>query len=293
MSTKKRILILGGRSGLLGQALAHVFQEANLEVVTLGRADLNIFDSSKLKKFLEEIEPGQVINTIAYTQVDAAEHEPEKAFKLNKSFPALLGRILGEKQLPLVHYSTDFAFDGTKDSPYTPEDDPHPLSVYGQSKLEGEKALVQAGLPQLLILRTAWLFGPWKSNFVQKILSLAESNSKLQIIHDQMGSPTYTLDLAHYTLNLLNMGASGTYHLVNKGRASWCELAAEAISVAGSNCLVQAITSDQYPQEAKRPAYSVLDTSAYTDISGEKPRPWTKALREYIYAYLQPQTEHD
>ena len=293
MSENSRILILGGKSGLLGQALVHVFQNQGLSTYTLDRQDIDIFDTNNLKQYIEELKPWQVVNTIAYTQVDNAEHEPQEAYRINANFPALLGQILKEKKIPLVHYSTDFAFDGKKDSPYTLDDEAYPLSVYGKSKLAGEQRLLQTDLPQLLILRTAWLFGPWKTNFVQKILTLAKSKTMLQVVHDQVGSPTYTLDLALYTSRLINLRARGTYHLVNNGRASWCELAAEAVSIAGSNCLIQAITSNHYPQEAKRPAYSVLDSSAYTALTKEKPRPWAHALRDYIFTYIQPQAEQE
>lgn len=281
----KRALILGGKKGLLGQALIYVLQKQQWEAIPIDQDDINIFDLQKLDKKIEGLEPEYIFNTIAYTQVDQAEIERNKAFRLNKVFPYLLANLLKDKNIYFITYSTDFVFDGQKQVPYTSEDIPNPLSVYGQSKLAGEKEVLRAGLEKFLIIRTSWLFGPWKVNFVSKMIELAQKNSSLQVVHDQIGSPTYTLDLAYYTYRLVNGEAKGIYHVSNCGQASWCELAAEALETSGSRCKVQPITSKHYPQRAKRPPFSVLDTSMLSSFIQEKPRPWLQALRDYLFCY--------
>jgi dTDP-4-dehydrorhamnose reductase len=183
-----------------------------------------------------------------------------------------------------VHYSTDFVFNGRKSSPYTPEDQPAPSSVYGQTKLQGERELLALGLPSLLIIRTSWLFGPCKTNFVTRILELAASRPELSVVHDQVGSPSYTPDLAANSLALLDQGATGIFHLANAGRASWCELATEAVRGADLPCRIKPIPSSEYPQKACRPAYSVLDLGAFSAVTGITPRPWLQALREFLFS---------
>ena len=220
---------------------------------------------------------------VAYTRVDQAEEEKELAFQLNRRLPTLLGNVARKKDIYLVHYSTDFVFDGKKNTPYTPQDKTNPLSVYGKSKLEGENSLLDKTWNKLLIIRTAWLFGPNKTNFVARILELAQNKETLNVVHDQVGSPTYTIDLANYTLELIKKAAHGLYHLSNSGQASWCELASEAVKCAGLHCRVNPITSSEYPQKAVRPPYSVLDCSEFIDLTGIKPRPWIQALRDYIF----------
>ena len=224
-----------------------------------------------------------VYNTVAYTNVERAEDEPEAARLLNRSVPAMLGRLAKERSFGLVHFSTDFVFDGRKNSPYTTEDAPNPLSVYGKTKREGEEALLALGLSNCLIVRTAWLFGPGKRNFVRAILDRCAEQKSVNVVHDQYGSPTYTVDLAQYTLKLVEAGASGLFHVVDSGTASWCELASEAVRLAQASCAVHAVPSEAYPQNAPRPAFSVLDTTEFTRVTGIIPRPWIQALQEYLF----------
>lgn len=250
-----------------------------------GRRELDLFNQEQVEQYLVDNKISTVFNAVAYTGVDQAEDELKSAQLLNRDLPACLGSLCRKHGLGLVHFSTDFVFGGRKNTPYTTEDDPCPESVYGKTKLEGEKALLSRPWSGLLIIRTAWLFGPHKTNFVDKILSLAREKDNLNIVHDQVGSPTYTLDLARCSLNLVRKQATGLYHLANKGEASWCELASEAIRCAGLYCKANPVPSSEYPQKASRPAYSVLDCSKFSMTTGIKPRPWTQALRDYIYHY--------
>ncbi len=279
-----RVAVFGGKRGLLGQALVRALARAKAQPLALSSEDFDPLDARALERFLQDERPDWVCNAAAYTAVDLAEDEPAAAYRLNRDLPALLGRACGALGLLLVHFSTDFVFGGDSQEPYKPGDEPHPLSVYGGSKLAGEQTL--AGLSDVLILRTAWLFGPGRSNFVAKILDLAKTREELAVVHDQEGSPTYTPDLAQGTLALVEAGARGLFHLANAGRASWCELATEAIGLAGLPCRVRPILAAAWPAKAVRPAFSVLDTTAFTRATGVTPRPWLQALRDYVFGDL-------
>ncbi|SHN54287.1 dTDP-4-dehydrorhamnose reductase [Desulfovibrio litoralis] len=282
-----KVLILGGDGGLLGSALVCVFKADGWKVDATKRKDFDHLDPVRLKEVISASKPDLIINTIAYTQVDQAEDEPQQADKVNRILPLTLGEIVKKLGIKLIHYSTDFVFSGSKKKPYLTTDEPSSESVYGKTKLDGEKTLLALDSKDICIIRTAWLFGPSKKNFVATILKLCETKKELNVVFDQIGSPTYTVDLAEYSLALakkLMLGqASGIYHIVNSGQASWCELAAEAVRLSQSDCRILAISSDQYPQKAKRPPYSVLDTSRFTELTGVTPRPWLKGLSDFLY----------
>ncbi|MFP4658066.1 MAG: dTDP-4-dehydrorhamnose reductase, partial [Desulfonatronovibrionaceae bacterium] len=272
-----------GKTGLLGQALTAALDENGWSVLPLKSDDLDLFDREAVNSVLQNRGITHIFNCAAYTRVDDAEEEPAEARHLNRDLPAALGRAACDSGTALIHFSTDFVFNGKKNCPYSPEDEPDPINVYGQTKLAGEKALLKLEIPELLIIRTAWLFGPGKSNFVTKILELAPKNNPLHVVHDQIGSPTYTKDLARHTLELLENEGRGIYHVVNSGEASWCELAAEALACVGSPVKVHPVDSSAFQQKAKRPGYSVLDISRLTRTTYHKPRPWAQALRDFLY----------
>jgi dTDP-4-dehydrorhamnose reductase len=286
MTVAPKAVVLGGRTGLLGQALVADLTRAGWQVEAHGREDADVHDSAALEKYICSHAPDVLFNAVAYTQVDKAEEEQDAAMRLNKSLPALLGRLACTGNMHLVHYSTDFVFNGRKETPYTEDDETAPQSIYGLSKLAGEQVLLQMNLPRLTIIRSSWLFGPGRGNFVQTILGLCETRQEITVVHDQVGSPTYTPDLAAGSRLLVEKGGTGLFHLSNGGQATWCELAAEAVSLAQKPCQVRPIPSAAYPQRATRPAYSVLDCSRFTGITGIKPRPWIQALREYIFQHI-------
>lgn len=281
-------VVLGGKTGLLGQALTDLLTAEGWTVHAPGRDDLDIFDRTAVEDYVKTAKADVLFNTVAYTKVDLAEDEPGEAARLNRQLPVLLAKAVPD--ILHVHFSTDFVFNGKKHTPYTTTDQPEPRSVYGQTKVQGEQALLELNLPRLLIIRTSWLFGPGKINFVTRILELAASRPELSVVHDQIGSPTYTPDLAAGTLALVNAGAQGLFHLANSGQASWCELAAEAVQCADLPCRIVPIASSEYPQKAVRPPYSVLDLSAFTETTGITPRPWVQALREFIYSQMNTAT---
>lgn len=277
-----KTLVLGGKNGLLGRAITSALTGAGAEVVAVSSADVDYFDFEAMQDLVDAHDPDRLVNTVAYTQVDKAEDEPEEAYRLNAALPGLLGVLAEERGLQLTHFSTDFVFDGTKGAPYLPTDAPNPLSVYGASKLAGERALLELDLPDLLILRTAWLFGPEKMNFVQRILQLAAEREELSVVNDQFGSPTYTPDLAELTLTLLRKDVSGLLHAANSGQASWFELASEAVELAHLPCRVNPIPTSGYPTKAVRPPCSVLDLGETERLAGYTLTHWRDALAVYV-----------
>ncbi|WP_034632264.1 dTDP-4-dehydrorhamnose reductase [Maridesulfovibrio bastinii] len=279
----KKAVIFGGKNGLLGQSVTTALNKAGVSTIALSRSDFDPLDDTSLNSFLDRESPDYIINTIAYTKVDQAEEETSQAHLLNTTLPVMLARAAKTHNAAFVHYSTDFVFDGTKDHPYTENDTTNPVSVYGQTKLAGETEIFKLGYEKVFIIRTAWLFGPHKTNFVHKILNLAKDRDNLTVVHDQNGSPTYTPDLALHTVQLLESDCHGLYHIVNSGKSSWCELADEAINCAGIDCRVEPVPSSAYPTIATRPPYSVLDTQKFTEVTGITPRPWVQALRDYVY----------
>lgn len=281
-----KALILGGRTGLLGQALTRVLTAQGWETFSLGREDGDVRDCSLLREHIGRTAPDVIFNTIAWTQVDDAEDHQDEAMQWNRGLPDALARCIKGSPAHLVHYSTDFVFPGTAHHPYTEDAPTKPLNVYGATKLAGEQTLLQLIPDQCCILRTAWLFGPGRKNFVATMLALSKQRDTLNVVHDQVGCPTYSLDLAHWSATLAAQRATGIFHAVNGGHASWCELAAEAVRLAGSHCRVEPITSADWPQKAVRPKYSVLDTARLAAAIGSAPRPWPQALRDYVYTEL-------
>ncbi len=253
-----KALVLGGVTGLLGQALTRVLKERGWQVATLGRTDGNLLEMSFLEDHLAAADADAVFNAVAWTQVDDAEDHPEDALLINRTLPDALARVL--KALGrghLVHFSTDFVFSGPHQHPWREEDAPNPVSVYGSTKLAGEEAVLRILPERSCIARTAWLFGPGRKNFVDVILEACRKRDAISVVHDQFGSPTYSLDLAQWSVELAE--------------------------TAGP-CRLEPIASSQWPQKAQRPAYSVLDTSKLSGFLGKKPRPWPQALREYLFS---------
>lgn len=281
-------LVLGGSTGLLGQALMEALAGAGVSAVSLGRKDGDILDPNFLCRKIRRFKPEVIFNTVAWTQVDAAEDHASEATALNRGLVSGLTHCIRGTDTRLLHFSTDFVFDGKKQTPYTPEDAVKPESVYGKTKLAGEQALTALPPEQYCIIRTAWLFGPGRKNFVDIILDACRRRDSINVVHDQVGSPTYTRDLALWSLKLAEVGASGIIHAVNAGQASWCDLACEAVNLAEASCRVHPIPSAEWPQKAKRPQFSALDTARLTELTGLVPRPWPLALREYIYREYLP-----
>lgn len=285
MSRLGSVLLLGAR-GMLGCALADrlAARRARGEVADLACWDiqeLDICDAAAVGRTIDQLQPNLVINCAAYTDVDGCEANAETAMAVNGAAPGHVAQACARAGALCVHLSTDFVFDGASRRPYRPDDAPHPLSVYGRSKLAGERAVAEAA-GMYLIVRTSWLFGPRGRNFVEAILRRAEQGEALRVVEDQVGRPTFAGDLADAILRLVDLGARGVYHFANAGACSWHEFAGRIVALAGYRVPVAAISSRELGRPARRPAYSVLDTGDYERLTGAAPAHWEDALERYL-----------
>lgn len=251
------------------------------EVCALDLPELDIAAASSISAAVAGFNPDCIINAAAYTDVEGAETHREDAFRINAGAAGLVAEEAARAGIPVLHYSTDFVFDGTKCTPYETDDPIAPVSVYGESKADGEAA-VRAATPRHFIVRTAWLYGPGGNNFVEKILRAAASRPALTVVDDEIGSPTHTWDLAGATAALLATDAYGTYHAVNAGVCSRFEFARAIVRLGGLTTPVEPCDSSRFPTLAKRPAYSVLSNRKLEAATGCIMRPWEDALRHYV-----------
>jgi dTDP-4-dehydrorhamnose reductase len=243
--------------------------------------DLDIRKGEAVLKRLRRQRPSVVVNAAARTDVDECEGHAEEAMSVNAQAPGHVARACTEIEALCVHIGTDFIFDGRSDRPYRPDDEANPLSVYGRSKWEGERAVRSSGCDHLVI-RTSWLFAPHGRHFVGAILNRGRAGKPLRVVDDQVGRPTLASDLAEAVIRLLDAGARQTVHFANAGQCSWFEFACEIVRQAGLDVPVRAIHSEELGQPARRPPYSVLDTDGYTRLTGHEPASWQDALRRYF-----------
>ncbi|HEX8520951.1 MAG TPA: dTDP-4-dehydrorhamnose reductase [Tepidisphaeraceae bacterium] len=280
MAIYDSILITGGK-GMLAQALDRSIQARAKKATLLGRQELDVSDEDSVGSAFAQYRPTLVLNCAAYTKVDKAEEEKERAYEVNGEAVGILAAKCKEYGARLVHYSTDFVFDGRKREPYVPADVTNPQSVYGASKLEGER---QAG-DEALVIRTAWLYGPGGACFPQTMVGAAKQKKPLTVVNDQVGSPTFTHDLAEATLRLVDAEAKGIFHVTNAGSVSWFDFTRAILEEFHEKADLSPITSaawkEKRPNSATRPSYSVLDVSEYERATGQRMRPWRQALREY------------
>lgn len=274
-----RTLILGAK-GQLGRDLVEVFRQEG-EVCGSDLAEADIADAPALAALVDRVAPELIVNAAAYTDVDGAEDHLEAAFRVNETGARNAADVAAYHNIPIVYYGTDYVFDGTKGSPYVPEDPVAPLSVYGASKAAGEAATRKSN-PKHFIIRAAWLYGPGGNNFVEKVLRAAQSRPQLNVVNDEIGSPTYTRDLAEATLALVHTDEYGVYHAVNAGVCSRFDEAKEILRLASLNTPLRRCSVTEFPAKARRPAYSVLDTSKLTQVTGYSMRLWQDALRDYM-----------
>ncbi len=278
----QRALIFGGRTGLLGQALVRTLTANQWHVTSIGRNDGDLLNINFIENCIKKFKPTHIFNAIAWTQVDDAEDNINDAFVLNRAFPSGLAQLTKTYDLHLTHYSTDFCFSGSETTPYTEECTAAPISAYGRTKFAGEKAVLSLAPDHSCVLRTAWLFGPGKNNFVAKVIN--NHQNEISIVADQVGSPTYSIDLAQWSMLAASKNLTGLYNAVNSGRASWYDLACEAVSIAELPYQVKPITSSEWPQKAMRPPFSVLSNEKLAKALEITPRAWQQALREYIFS---------
>jgi dTDP-4-dehydrorhamnose reductase len=273
------VILLFGAGGQLGQELVALAVARREALTGLSSAQADIADREAVARAMAAARPSLVVNAAAYTHVDRAECEPDRATRSNAEGATILAQACREAALPLVHLSTDYVFDGTKTEPYVESDPTGPQSAYGRTKLAGEHALAEAG-PNHAIVRTAWLYGAGGPNFVETMLRLAGERDEVSVVTDQVGSPTWTVHLAEGLVELAERESDvGILHATGGGACSWYELAVEVFDRAGVRCRVLPTTSDRFPRPARRPAYSVLGTER--DESPVLP-PWQDGVAAYL-----------
>ncbi|MCX9079738.1 MAG: dTDP-4-dehydrorhamnose reductase [Candidatus Methanoperedens sp.] len=275
-------VLVTGAGGMLGRDLIPMLREVH-SIVAFVRQDLDISDRYAVNQAVRNTEPDIVVNCAAFSAVDRAETERDRAFIVNGIGVQNLALACRKLDIPLCHISTDYVFNGRKLTPYTPFDRPLPLNVYGESKFAGEQ-YIQWILNRFYIIRTSWLYGKAGNSFVSTVLSLSREQEEIRVVEDQTGSPTSTLSLSQAILSLIETGAYGIHHFTDRtdGGISWFDFAAEIVRLAGSTARVVPVPTAEFPRPAQRPGYSVLDTSLFPVVTGHTPVPWKEALTQAL-----------
>lgn len=274
------ILVFGG-VGQLGQCIQKVAEQKNISgLIYLDEKEGNILDLDLLKALFQKYKPSYVINCAAYTAVDKAEDEVEIARKVNKDGAANLAALSGEFDATLIHISTDFVFEGNQTGLLTEEDVANPVGIYGLTKLEGEIA-IQEATQKYFTLRTSWLYSEFANNFVKTMIRLGKERSELGVIVDQVGSPTYAVDLAEVIIHIIESKseAYGLYHFSNEGVTSWYDFATAIFELADLTVKVKALKTSEYPTKARRPFYSVMDKTKIKQNLGVAIPYWRDSLK--------------
>ena len=296
-------LLITGSHGQVARAFLDVAPAArDIEACAIGRPGLDICNSPTIERALSDIKPDVVINTAAYTAVDDAEGEAERAMALNRDGAAMLAAAAARRGTPIIHLSTDYVFDGAKPAPYVEDDVTAPTSVYGLTKLAGEHAVAAAN-PKHIILRTAWVYSPFGKNFVKTILTHAGKGTDLKVVNDQIGSPTYAPHLVEAILGIARKLAApggaaanpwGIYHAAGSGEASWYDVAREILhrsaELGGPSTSLSPIGTDGYPTRAARPKNSRLDCSKLERVFAITQPDWRSGVSLCVARLLKPQT---
>jgi len=278
---KRKVLLFGG-TGLLGSALKAELEGAGYDIIAPLHQKLDILNYSLVLKCVRDFDREVIINCAGYNEVDDCEKNKELAFKANAEGPFNLAKVAKEARIMLFHISTDYVFSGEKKEEYLEDDPPAPLNFYGKSKLDGE-ILIQKNADDFCIIRTSWLFGPGRKNFITKILKKwREGTGELKVVSDEFGRPTYTLDFARVIRLSLESELRGIYHFSNYGIVSWFEFAKEIFEIIGEGPKLLPISADEYGLPARRPKNSALNTSKIEKALNLKIRHHYEALREYL-----------
>lgn len=274
-------VLITGANGQLGKELVDLFTEKGFEVYGFGRDKMDITNQAQVEEIVRSVKPNIVLHSAAHTKVDLAESEPEQAFLINAYGTrnvAVAAESVGAK---LVYVSTDYVFDGTKDEPYNEFSPTSPLGVYGKSKLAGEQ-FVRDLHSKFFIVRTSWVYGKHGNNFVKTMLKLGKEKEELSVVADQIGCPTYTLDLANSILELVDTQKYGVYHISNSGSCSWYEFAQAIFEESNINIKVTACSTFEFQSGALRPPYSVLEHMSLKLNGFNALRDWRKGLRDFF-----------
>ena len=274
-------IVITGAKGQLGSELINQLKENVIyDIIPTDREKLNIIDIENVHEFILSNKPDVVINCAAHTAVDLCETDIENAYKINAIGPRNLAIVCEKIGAKFVQVSTDYVFDGTGKRPYKEDDETCPNSIYGASKLMGEQ-FTKEFCSKYFIVRTAWLYGRG-NNFVRTMIKLAENNRELNVVNDQFGSPTSTVDLAKVIINLINTEHYGTYHGTCEGQCSWYDFAKKIFEINNIDIKVNPVTSEEFKRSAPRPKYSVLDNFMLNLIDLNSFRNWEESLKEYL-----------
>lgn len=283
-----RPVLVVGRSGQLACCFYEMIKERDAPIVLMGRPDLDLENAASVERAVDAVQPAAIVNAAAYTAVDQAEDDPLRAFRVNRDGAASLAVAAQRRDIPFIHISTDYVFDGEKQSPYREDDNTAPINVYGRSKLEGEEAVLDA-CPRAVVIRTSWIYSPYGHNFLRTMWRLSLSNCTVKVVDDQRGTPTSALDLAAAIMSIVwrltidrSGDVGGIYHLTAQGETTWYSFAAEIFAGltrrGGVVPALEPIATDQYPTPALRPKYSCLDCSKAERVFGIRLAPWRNSL---------------
>jgi len=273
--------LVTGSAGMLAKDLIPCLLKMSHEVLAPPEDELDITNLGVVKHAVDEFAPDLIINCAAYTNVDEAEKQEHQALMVNGLGVQNLCILCQEHDIPLVHFSTDYVFDGTKPSPYTIYDETNPINAYGRSKLLGEKYILWL-LSKFYLFRTSWLFGLHGKNFIETMLEIGQRQKQVSVVTDQKGCPTWTRHLAEVTVALIETGRYGIYHVTNSEPTTWFDFTKEIFRLAGLSTEVLPVTSEQFPRPAKRPSNSVLDPFPLKEVVGRGMPSWKVALKEYL-----------
>ena len=274
-------ILVTGIGGQLGYDVMKVLRQREIDCAGADRKDFDITDQEAAHEFITSFHPDAVIHCSAYTAVDRAEQEKDLCRRVNADGTENLARICAEIHAKMVYISTDYVFPGTGTDFYRPDDETHPLNFYGLTKWEGEEA-VRRRLKNHFIVRTSWVFGKNGNNFIKTMLRLGKEREEINVVDDQIGSPTYTADLAPLLCDMAVSDRYGTYHAANEGICSWADFAEEIFRQAGIHCKVNRIPSSEYPTPAKRPFNSRLSKEKLTANGFRKLPEWQDAVKRYL-----------
>lgn len=273
-------VLVTGADGQLGQCFRLLVKSyKSINFFFCNSADLNISDSVAVETFLKNNQIQVLINCAAYTAVDKAEEDKEKSLLINAQSVGSIADVCKKLGVKLIHFSTDYVFDGNASRPYHPYDNTDPVNFYGFTKLKGERKILNSN-PEALIIRTSWVYSPFGKNFVKTMQYLLSNKEELSVVADQFGSPTYAVDLANAVLKIIIAGTkcSGTYHYCNAGIISWFDFATAIRTGIKSDCIIHPITTAEFPTPAKRPAYSALDTESFKNDFNQLIPDWQTSL---------------
>ena len=286
------MILLTGANGQLGQDFQKLFIELNLDFIATDYKELDITDIGVVRSFVSAKKFTHIINCAAYNDVDKAESEKDKAYLLNRDAPKNLALVSKEISAVFATYSTDFVFDGKKGSPYTEEDQPNPISVYADSKYQGEQAVLSS-YKNSFVIRTSWVFGMGNNNFTKQVIGWSENRDSLNIVDDQRSSPTYSRDLAEYSWDLIKTNKFGLYHLSNSGECSKYEQAKYVLDYIGWKGTLGTAKTTDFNLPAKRSVYTKLDSSKVESVIGKKIPHWQSGIKRFLIEYQEKKVTAD